>query len=107
MRYYKGSVCFMLEKPYVSEALDGRQTIVGYFRNFTVAAKDERSMRQVCESDGMSPDMKSAIDWAESDIQEISYECLSEACQFRADGHEGILYSSGRIFFPSEESPQP
>jgi len=106
MKYYKGCILFMLEEPYVSEDEDGRKTIVGYYRHFTVAAKDERSMMKVCESHGMSPDMKSKIDWTGSEIEEISFESLSVACQLRAEGNEGILYSTGRIFFPSEELPQ-
>lgn len=107
MRYYKGVVRFILKEPYISEDGGKRQEIVGYFRNVVVAANNEARMKELLRSHGNSDDMESEIDWAGSELQETNYDDLSKACQLRALEQEELLYSTGRIFFPSHEAPPP
>jgi hypothetical protein len=102
MQYYKGIARFILKEPFISEDGGKRQTIVGYFRNVIVAAENETRMKEVLRSHGQSDDMESEIDWARSELQASKYEDLSNTCQLRAREKEEILYSTGRIFFPSD-----
>jgi hypothetical protein len=100
MKYYSGIVCFTLEHPYPSEIEGERMTIVGYYRNVVIAAENEWSMKDLLETAEKSADLKSEIDWDGSEIAEISHEELSEKSKLAAEIGEGILYKTGRIFFP-------
>ena len=99
MKYYSGIVRYTLEHPFPSE-IEGEPSMVGYFRNVVVAAENEWSMRDLLETAEMSADPKSEIDWNDSELAEISYEELSEKSRLAAEKGEGILYKTGRIFFP-------
>ena len=100
MKYYSGIVRYTLEHPFPSEIEGEPMTIVGYYRNIVVAAENEWSMKDLLETAEKSADLKSEIDWDDSEIAEISYEELSEKSQLAAEKGEGILYISGRAFFP-------
>jgi hypothetical protein len=92
MRYYKGIVCFELTQPLISEEEAKGDTMVGFFRNVSVAATNEGGMKEVLASFAKSDEVANEIDWDRTELQECKYEDLSQVAQARARNQEELLF---------------